>query len=128
MLRRADNNDYKVHTIGTWVAGSTWQNLSSHYNLASGGSTVDASGNNMAGFACFECCAGAGGCLNDGGGDLCGFGTCNSNGCYNTGADQCFGGAWNGTAANLQWGGGNSSNNIEGTFVSYWFRRDSASE
>ncbi len=128
MLRRADNNDYKVHTIGTWVAGSTWSNQSSHYNLATGGSTVDASGNNMAGFACFECCAGAGGCLNDGGGDLCGFGKCNSNGCYNTGADQCFGGAWNGTAANLQWGGGNSSNNIEGTFVSYWFRRDSASE
>ena len=27
-------------------------------------------GNNMAGFSCFECCAGAGGCLNAGGGDL----------------------------------------------------------
>ena len=128
MIRRADNNDYKVHTIGTWVAGSTWQNQNSHYNLGTGGSTVDASGNNMAGFTCFECCAGAGGCLAGGGGDLCGFGKCQDNGCYNTGADQCFGGAWNGTQNTLSWGGGNSTNNIEGTFVSYWFRRDSASE
>ena len=129
MLRRADNNDYKVHTIGTWVAGSTWQNLNNHYNLGTGGSTVDASGNNMAGFTCFECCAGAGGCLNGGGGDLCGFGKCSDNGCYNVSAgNECFGGAWNGTANTLSWGGGNATNSIEGTFASYWFRRDSASE
>ena len=129
MLRRHDNNDFKVHTIGTWVAGSNWQNLSGHYNLATSGSTVDASGNSMTGFACFECCAGAGGCAAGSGGDLCGFGKCSANGCYNNGAgNECFGGAWATTGAGvaeLSWGNGV---NIEGTFASYWFRRDSASE
>jgi hypothetical protein len=129
MLRREDNLDFKVHTIGSWNAGSTWQNLSGHYNLSNGGSTVDANGNNMAGFACFECCAGAGGCQNNSGGDLCGFGRCESLGCYNNGGgNECFGGAWatsGASQANLSWGNGN---NIEGTYASYWYRRDSASE
>ena len=129
MLRREDNNDYKVHTIGTWVAGSTWQNLDGHYNLGTGGSTVDASGSSMAGFTCFECCAGSGGCQNGSGGDLCGFGRCQSNGCYNNASpNECYGGAWatsGASVATLSWGNGN---NIEGTYASYWFRRDSASE
>ena len=133
MIRREDNNDYKVHTIGTWQAGSNWQAFDNHYYLADGGSTVDASGNTMTrggvAFDHFDCCAGAGGCSSNGG-DLCGFSTGNSNGCYghSSGNDECFGGGWanqNTGGVTLQWG---RNSNLEGTYVSYWFRRDSNSE
>jgi len=133
MIRRHDNNDFKVHTVGTWRAGSNWQAHDGHYYLSDSGSTVDASGNTMSrggvAFDHFECCAGSGGCSGNGG-DLCGFGTGNSNGCYNhnSGNDECFGGAWatgGSSQVNISWG---RNNNIEGTFTSYWFRRDSNSE
>jgi|TARA_R100000479_G_scaffold171306_1_gene114769 hypothetical protein len=134
MIRRHDNNDFKVHTIGTWQAGSNWQAFSGHYYLADGGSTVDANGNTMSRSGCafnhFDCCAGSGGCSANGG-DLCGFSTGNSNGCYghNSGCDECFGGGWananNPSNVTLQWG---RNSDLEGTFVSYWFRRDSNNE
>ena len=82
MLRREDNHDWKVHTIGNWAAGSNWQAFSNHYYLADGGSPVASSGNTMTrggvAFDHFDCCAGAGGCSSNGG-DLCGFSTGNSN-------------------------------------------------
>ena len=134
MIRRMDNNDYKVHTIGTWRAGSNWEAHDGHYYLSDSGSTVDASGNTMSrggsAFDHFDCCAGSGGCSGNGG-DLCGFSTGNANGCYghSSGNDECFGGGWANASTpsnvTLQWG---RSTNLEGTFVSYWFRRDSNSE
>ena len=132
MMRREDNNDYLVHTVGTWQAGSSWAYISQHATLSWSGSTVNSSGQTLSGIVEFECCAQAGGCFNNGG-DLCGFGKGSAHGCYNgnpPGGDTCYGGSWAhptcpGSTNCLTWG---PQGNIEGTYVSYWFRRDSAGE
>ena len=131
LLERRATGQWIVGTINTWAAGSSWAHIDGHAYLGSLNNATSENTENLTsnyGIDDFECCAQSGGCQNSGG-ELCGFGTGSSHGCYNHDSNTfCYGGGWDNSNAALMWGGGNGSNNFEGTYAAYYYRRDSNSQ
>lgn len=132
LLRREDNNDWVRHVVSTWSprvnnVSDGWQtslaidgSQQNHPHWGEG-TTYNSSGSNL-NLQYFNGCAVGGNCAS-GGGDGSGFSDYKA-WSYGAGGSTAYGGAYNGASAGgspIYWG---ANNNINGTRITMWYKKN----